>query len=169
MKRILSFNPITLLAFTGLLAAVTVIQAGDVPHVPYPQDFRSWQHVRTIEIGPENVFFARRGGFHHYYANAQAVEGYRSGVFPDGSVLVDEGVFTKPGEGPLKGWTLEGERRTVDVMVKSARLYGATGGWGFEHFERDNRTGTLDANGRAQCEGCHAKAPRDHVYTAVRP
>src|SRR5262245_57186038 len=30
--------------------------------VPYPQDFRSWQHVKSIVIEPEHPSFARRGG-----------------------------------------------------------------------------------------------------------
>jgi hypothetical protein len=155
--------------FLASLATVTVIQAGDVPQVPYPQDFRSWQHVKSIVIGPEHTSFALRGGIHHYYANDLAMAGYRSGTFPNGSVIVDEAVFTKAGEDQAQGITLEGERRGLDVMIKNDRLYGDTGGWGFDHFDRDNRTGTLDASGRAKCAGCHAKAQRDHVFSSVRP
>jgi hypothetical protein len=169
MKLILHSNPIAPFAFTAFLATVTVIQAGDVPQVPYPQDFRSWQHVKSIVIGPEHTSFALRGGIHHYYANDLAMEGYRSGTFPNGSMIVDEAVFTRAGEGQGKGITLEGERRALDVMIKSDRLYGDTGGWGFDHFDRDNRTGMLDASGRAKCAGCHAKAQRDHVFSSVRP
>jgi hypothetical protein len=169
MKLIRHSKPIALFAFAAMLATVTVIQAGDVAQVPYPQDFRSWQHVKSIVIEPEHPSFAVRGGIHHYYANELAMKGYRSGTFPNGSVIVDEGVFTKAGEAQGKGITLEGERRTLDVMIKNDRLYADTGGWGFDHFERNDRTGTPDASRRAKCAGCHATAQRDHVFSSVRP
>jgi hypothetical protein len=157
------------LSMTALLAIAVAIPASDLPNVPYPQAFRSWQHVKSIVIGAEHPSFGKRGGIHHYYANELATEGYRSGTFPDGSVIVDEGVFTQAGDGPLRGITLETERRSVDVMVKNARLYAATDGWGFEHFKGNERTATLDATGRGQCLECHAKAQRDHVYSQIRP
>jgi Cytochrome P460 len=157
------------LSLTALLATAAAIQAGDVPSVPYPQAFRSWQNVRSIIIGPEHASFATRGGIHHYYANELALEGYRTGTFPDGSVIVDEGVLTRAGEGPGKGITFEGERRALDVMVKNARLYAATDGWGFEHFNGNETTGTLAADRRGQCLECHAKAQRDHVFSPIRP
>lgn len=169
MKLILHSNPVALFAVTAFIATVTVIHARDVPQVPYPQDFRSWQHVKSIAIGPEHTSYALRGGIHHYYANDLAMEGYRSGTFPNGSVIVDEAVFTKAGEDQAKGITLEGERRALDVMIKNDRLYAGTGGWGFDHFDRDNRNGMLDASGRAKCAECHAKAQRDHVFSSVRP
>ena len=128
-----------------------------------------WQHVKSIIIGPDHSTFANRGGIYHYYANGKGMEGYRTGKFPDGSVIVDEGVFTKDGEGPAKGVVLEGKRRSVDVMVKNDQLYKETGGWGFESFARDDRTGKLQANGRAQCHSCHSKAKeRDYVFSTVR-
>jgi Cytochrome P460 len=152
-----------------LLATVAVIRASDSPDVPYPREFRSWQHVKSIVIGPEHRSFQVRGGIHHYYANEQAMKGYRTGKFPNGSVIVDEAVFTKDGEGPAKGILLEGDRRALDVMVKNDRLYKDTGGWGFDHFDGDTKTGTLNTEARGKCQECHAKAKRDHVYSSVRP
>jgi cytochrome P460 len=157
------------LSLTALLAIAAAIPAGDLPTVPYPQAFRSWQHVKSIVIGPEHPSFETRGGIHHYYANALATEGYRTGTFPDGSVIVDEGVFTRAADGPAKGITLEGDRRSVDVMVKNTRLYAATDGWGFEHFNGNEQTATPDAARRGKCLECHAKAQRDHVYSQLRP
>jgi hypothetical protein len=152
-----------------LLTVVGVIRASDSPDVPYPRDFRTWHHVKSIVVGPEHRSFPIRGGIHHYYANEQAMKGYRTGRFPNGSVIVDEAVFTKDGEGPGKGILLEGDRRALDVMVKNDRLYRDTGGWGFDHFNGDAKTGTLNTEARAKCLECHAKAKRDHVYSSVRP
>jgi hypothetical protein len=157
------------LATAALLTATAAMQAGDPPAVPYPDGFRTWRQVRSIVVGPEHSSFAARGGIHHYYANDRAMEGYRTGTFPDGSVIVDEGVRTTDGEGPAKGILFEGDRRALDVMVKNDRLYKDSGGWGFEHFDGDARAGTLAASGRTTCFTCHAKAKRDHVFSSVRP
>ena len=134
------------------------------------QGFRSWQHVISDIVGPEAQSFPARGGIHHFYANAKAVEGYRTGKFSNGSILVDEGVFTRDGKGQAKGMVLEGERRSVDVMVKNDQLYQQTGGWGYEHFDRDSKTGTLSADARAKCHACHGtQKDRDSVFTRIRP
>ena len=99
--------------------------------------------VKSLVVGPAHASFPNRGGLHHYYANDKAVAGYRTGTFPDGAIVVDEAVFTKEGEGRATGLLLEGERRFLDVMVKDAERYKSTGGWGYEHFDRDDQTGRL--------------------------
>src|SRR5262245_47559336 len=67
--------------------------------VPFPAGYRSWQHVKSLVVGPGNKSFAKRGGIHHYYANEKATEGYRTGSFSNGSIIVDEAVTAKEGEG----------------------------------------------------------------------
>lgn len=153
-----------------LVSTVTAISSEDRPSVPFPEGYRSWQHVKSIVIGPEHPIFARRGGIHHYYANPQAVRGYASGNFPDGSIIVDEGLLTRDGEGPAKGIVMEGDRRFLEVMVKGERRYSGTGGWGFERFERDEKTGHLTQSEQAQCHECHANAKEhDQVFSRIRP
>jgi hypothetical protein len=142
---------------------------GSASAVPYPDAFRSWTHVKSLIIGPDHESFSKRGGIHHYYANDKAVAGYRNGTFPDGSILVDEAVFTKDGEGRTKGLVFEGERRFLDVMLKDSRQYASTGGWGYEHFERDDKTGRLSGSDQVTCSDCHAKAQTDHVFSRIRP
>jgi hypothetical protein len=153
----------------GLLIAMATLFAQDKPAVPYPDGFRSWTHVKSLIVGPDHESFAKRGGIHHYYANDKAVAGYRTGAFPDGSIVVDEAVFIKNGEGRTKGLQFEGDRRFLDVMVKDSRRYGSTGGWGYEHFERDDPTGLLSSGEQAACSTCHSKAPTDHVFSRIRP
>ena len=67
-------------------------QSPEGPAIPYPTPYRSWAMVKTYVITAESKLFKDRGGFHHYYANDKALEGYRTGKFPEGSVIVDEGV-----------------------------------------------------------------------------
>ena len=153
----------------GLLAATVTLFAQDKPPVAYPEGFRSWTHVKSLIVGPDHESFQQRGGIHHYYANDKAVAGYRTGQFPDGSIVVDEAVFTKDGEGRAKGLVFEGERRGLDVMMKDSGRYGTTGGWGYEHFDGDAKSGRLSGDDQAKCSACHAKSPTDHVFSRIRP
>ena len=55
--------------------------------VAYPEGYRSWAHVKSALISPAHRNFAAIGGFQHIYANPQAMAGYRTRVFPEGSVI----------------------------------------------------------------------------------
>src|SRR5579862_3317463 len=88
-------KPVLLIATT--LTVVATMWSEEKPDVPFPEGFRSWQLVMSDVVGPEHQSFAARGGIHHFYANAKALDGYRTGKFSNGSILVDEGVFTKDG------------------------------------------------------------------------
>ena len=153
-----------------LLATLVSVGSEEKQSVSFPEGYRSWQHVKSILIGPEHPTFEKRGGLHHYYANDLALVGYQSGEFPDGSVIVDENLSTKDGEGLAKGILLEGDRRMVEVMVKNHSRYKDTAGWGFERFEREDKTGALTGEQQAHCYQCHAMAQdHDHVFSKVRP
>jgi cytochrome P460 len=120
--------------------------------------------VKTSLVGPSAPGFVRNGGYHHFYANDKAIEGYRTGTFPDGSVLVDDGLEAVEKEGV----SAEGARRRVAVMLKDSRRFGQSRNWAFEVFPRDSRTGTLDDAGKAACLACHQRADRDLVYSQLR-
>ena len=133
--------------------------------VPYPADYRNWAVVQTKLIGPQSKLFSVRGGFHHVYANEKAVEGYRSGVFPEGSMIVDEGVYAVEKDGILG----EGQLRSVEVIHKDQHRYAATGGWGYDRFEGDQRTSHTSLEVRIACYSCHAaNKDKDYVYTTFR-
>jgi hypothetical protein len=160
---------LTTAALIACFTAIVVTAAAETPPAPYPDGFRSWMVVKSLVVGAGHASFANRGGLHHYYANDKAVAGYRTGTFPDGAMIVDEAVRTKEGEGGAAGLLLEGERRFLDVMVKDAERYKDTGGWGYEHFEGDEKTGRLTDAERVTCATCHAKAPANHVFSRIRP
>jgi len=148
-----------------LLIGIGLLYGAEGPTVPYPAEYRKWTHVKSTAIGPQHPRFAVNGGLHHFYANDKAMEGYRSGKFPDGSVLVDDLLEVKESEGV----TSEGARRRVAVMVKNGALYRDTGGWGFEVFKGDESVPSLKAEDRAACFACHGKR-KDHdlVYSQYR-
>ena len=155
----------------GLLLAVVVVPLIAVsavarqPAVPYPAEYRSWPVVKTSLVSPQAPNYAARGGFHHFYANAQAMEGYRTGAFPDGSIIVDEGVYADD----AKGVMVERGRRSLDVMHKNSATHAATGGWGFEHFDGDSQVGSGTAEARAACATCHGqRKAQDYVFSTFR-
>jgi hypothetical protein len=156
---------------TGLIVAamlVTPLVTGALQDTPvaYPAQYREWAHVKSTLIGPQNPGFATNGGLHHFYANEKGVEGYRSGTFPDGAVLVDDLVEMKDAAS-TPGVSIEGARKRLAVMVKDAKRFAATGGWGYEIFKGDMQTASLDAAGRAACQACHQKA-KNAVYSEWR-
>jgi cytochrome c1 len=129
-----------------LALALGVAAADKNSEVPFPNGYGSWQHIKSV---------VAEGKTFHFYANPQAVEGYRAGKFPNGSILVRE--TTKAGEG---------ERSGLDVMIKDDSLFRETAGWGFETF--DSKNARLAEKDRAQCYACHSKQKdRDLVFTTL--
>jgi hypothetical protein len=142
--------------------------AEDVPLVPYPEGFREWTHLGSVITEPAEKTKDRlpHGIVHHLYANAQAMEGLRTGRYPEGAMFVADWF-------PLKvkyaGNLEEDARDRTDVMIKDAR-FSATGGWGFDQFQKDSRE-TRKINGAApnNCFECHTKvSARDYVFSKLR-
>ena len=133
--------------------------------VSYPRDFREWVHVKSAVVGPQSPAFATEAGIHHIYANKKAMEGYRSGKFPEHSVIVYHLLETKE----VSGTTIEGPTRRVDVMVKDTKRFGDTGGWGYESYRGSDRTQGVSAEVKAICSSCRAKVKQqDSVFSRFR-
>ena len=132
----------------------------------FPKEFRKWAHVKSVLVGAQSNAFATEGGIHHIYANDKALEGYNSGKFPDGSVIVYDLLETKE----VAGNTIEGSTRRVDVMVKQSERYPVTGGWEFMSFSGNDQTnGKLSAARQATCAGCHGnRKDHDSVFSEFR-
>ena len=147
-----------------LLAAPAL--AADPP-VPYPAGYRDWTHVKSMVIQPGHPLADAFGGIHHLYANAKALKGYRQGRFPDGAVIVFDLLDARSSGGAIE----EGPRKVVGVMVKDAKKWPATGGWGFEGFKGDSTTErAVGANAKTACFGCHEpQKAQDYVFSRLRP
>ena len=147
------------IAFAALVCAFFLLADSGQP-VPFPAGYRNWTVTRS--------FIAKEGpnaGFHHYYANPQALEGFRTGKFPDSSVIVDERLEVDQ-DG---GGSFEGKRISIAVMRKDSRRYSETGGWGFDGTRGDSQVLSAPADMRAACYGCHSKQKdRDFVYSTFR-
>jgi hypothetical protein len=153
-------------AASALLVVAGAACAGDSnTTVPFPPEYRKWAVVRSLVVGPENRSFATNGGFHHYYANEKALEGFGTGHFPDGSVVVDERLELRQ----EAGVTLEGPRKSVAVMDKEVMRYQSTGGWGFDVFAGEDRTEGASASVRTACFSCHSQRKgHDFVFSEFR-
>ncbi len=149
MKGPLQLGVFVLLCSLGLSASAP-------EPIAYPDNFRKWTHVKS---GPS----AARGGVHHIFANDNAMQGYRTGKFPDGAILAFDVIATED----LAALPMEGPRVLVDVMVKDSAKYEATGGWGFEEFTGDSHTArALTDTTRAACFTCHLKQKsQDYVFS----
>lgn len=157
-------KPIVMLSAALITSSVL---AADFAAVPYPKGYRQWQHVKSMVIEPGHSLYDAFGGIHHLYANAKAMEGYRTGKFPDGSVIVFDLLEAKSGEHAVT----EGKRKVVGVMHRDAQQYAATGGWGFEGFagDSDSQRAVGDKAATA-CFACHqAQKQREYVFSAYRP
>ncbi len=159
---------ISLFALGTAFFLVTCLYARETSSnvIPYPEGFRKWVHVKTALIGPQSPAFSGSGGFHHIYANAKAMEGFEGGKFSDGAVFVFELLEAKE----ANGVNAEGARQRIDVMVKDARRYSSSGGWGYERFLGDNdKSRPLTDKTRAECFRCHEQMKaHDFVFSQFR-
>lgn len=134
--------------------------------VSFPDGYREWTHVKSMIIKEGHPLFAAFGGIHHLYANEKAMQGYRTGEFPDGAVIVFDLLAVVNGGNAIT----EGNRKVLGVMEKDRVRFAATGGWGFEGFgggDPDNRV--VRGNAKQACFACHAaKADSNFVFSNWR-
>jgi cytochrome c553 len=154
-----------LIASLIVLSAVTAFAASN-NDVQYPEGYRKWQHIKSMVIQEGHPLHGPFGGIHHLYANAKAMEGYRSGTFVDGSVIAFDLLEANSADNAL----IEGKRKVLGVMQKDSAKFAATGGWGFEGFVGDSKIErAVGANAATACFGCHtAQKQNGYVFSAFR-
>jgi len=134
-------------------ASVGLLHAAD--SVLFPDGFRRWVHVGTGVVLPDvNPQLKSEEGMHHVFANEKAVAGYATGDFADGSMIVYELREAQQKSGVI----FEGDRKRLDVMIKDAKLYPATGGWHFERFWGNDQAQNAVPDSGSSCFQCHSKA-----------
>ena len=149
-----------------LLLVSTALRAGDFPSVPYPEGYRDWHHVKSMEIQEGHPLSGAFGGIHHIYANKKALQGYRAAKFPDGSVIAFDLLAAEKADNTMT----EGTRKVLGVMHKDSKKYSATGGWGFEGFAGGDKTKRVVGKDAATaCFSCHEpQKDHDYVFSKLR-
>ena len=154
------------IVFVAAAICVWASQAKSYDPIAYPTGYRQWTHIKSALIGRESPIYQRYGGLHHIYANEKALQGYRSGRFEDGSIIVFDVLEVQE----KAGVTSEGARRFIDLMVKDSKRFADTGGWGFEEFKGDSQTErVLTAQARVGCYNCHTqRKEQGFVFSTFR-
>jgi cytochrome c553 len=154
------------LAILAIAVAATPALGADPGLVPYPEGYRDWRHLKSMVIQEGHPLFGAFGGIHHLYANELALEGYRTGRFPEGSIIVFDLLSANAADAAI----VEGPRKVVGVMHKDSARWAATGGWGFEGFAGDSKTErAVGTDAATACFSCHApRKDSDYVFSQTR-
>ena len=174
MKRIASFLVAAIATAAGVVAPLapasgqTNREAAPVFVTKIPAGYRDWSVISAAhEAGDLNSLGAKLG-------NDVAIKAYREGKlpFPDGTIIAAVHWTHSPSDENNKVFGraqsfVPGQPTNVQFMIKDSKKYGATGGWGFGHFNKDGTLGN-DALMKT-CFPCHAKACRDLVFTQYAP
>ncbi len=157
------------LAFITVAASRADQEAAPTYVTEIPSGYRDW---RLISVAHEE------GDLHSFAAvlgNEVAIKAYREGQlsFPDGTMIAALHYRHVPSAENNKVFGRDqsfvaGSPTNIQFMVKDAKKYAATGGWGFGHFQ-DGQPSTDEAMMKT-CFACHQQMKaRDLVFTSYAP
>lgn len=134
--------------------------------ISLPEGYKNWQLIAPSFRTDKNHLRAILG-------NEVAVRAARDGKvnpWPDGAMLAKLAWSIKTDE----RWptaTVPAEFVQVEIMVKDAAKYAATGGWGFARWVgKDLKPYGKDAAFVQECFACHTPVKdKDFVYTHLAP
>src|SRR5262245_11679254 len=176
MRRIV-FVLVAVVALAGVAAYVSPasgqadgegapVFVSDIPH-----GSRDWRLISVAhEAGDLNDLRAILG-------NDVAIKAYREGTlpFPNGTIIArlawsyDSSEENNKTFGRPQSFVAGPPKNGVQFMVKDAKKYAATGGWGFAHFN-ENDGKPADEAMLKTCFPCHqAIKDRDLVFTRYAP
>jgi Cytochrome P460 len=166
--RLIAFPLVAVATLAGVVtfAAPAANQEGAPIFVTdIPAGYRDW---RLISVAHEE------GNFHSFSAvlgNDSAIQAYRDGKvpFPDGAIIAALHYRHVPSEENNKVFGqaqsfVPGAPTNIQFMVKDAKKYASTGGWGFAHFQ-DGKPSSDEAMMKT-CFPCHNEVKsRDLLFT----
>ena len=148
-----------------------------------PPGYRDWPLVSVARLGPPSNDLRAK------LANDAGIRAYRGGTlpFPDGTIIarlawhqvhselndsafrpasLAQGLSADAVQKLLDESFVAGPAENVQLMIKDAKKYAATGGWGFAQFTN----GKPDAVATHTCFACHGPAKaQDFVFTQYAP
>jgi hypothetical protein len=150
-----------------VLAAASTAAASAASDITPPIGYRQWFHVNSLTVDSASPLFAQLGGLHNIYVNTKGLPGLqKGGPYADGSVFVDDiHAFTV-----ASGVYSEGSRKALSVMIKDAKTYAATGGWGFQLWVGGDAAKPVVTDAATQCFACHTpQKDHDYVFSTYIP
>jgi hypothetical protein len=163
MRRYAS-TVVVLLAAAGILfSAFPAATASDLAAAPtgvtIPKGYRNWQAVAPSQRDDMDQLRVILG-------NDIAMKAYRAKTlpFPDGAILAKL-IWKRAKSAEFDNTFVPGEPVQVEFMVKNAKKYAATGGWGFGRFI-DGKP--ADEKQHGTCWPCHEANVKGHDWVFTR-
>jgi cytochrome P460 len=153
-----------------LFSALSAVPADD--DVPFPDGFRDWFVVNSMIADKDSPVFGGVDGMHIIHVNAKGLPTLKKGgafPYPDGTIFADD-----VHEFSVKdGASVEGAKKFVTVMVRDAKKYPTTGGWGFQVWAGGDPTKPQipdAAHAITACFVCHTpQKSQGYVFSTFIP
>jgi len=166
MRRYASTVVVLLAAAGVLFFAFPAATASDISVAPtgvtIPKGYRNWQVVAPSQRDDMDQLRVILG-------NDIAMKAYRSKTlpFPDGAILAKL-IWKRAKSAEFDNTFVPGEPVRVEFMVKDAKKYAGTGGWGFGRFVNGK---PADEKQHGTCWPCHQANVKEHdwVFTRYAP
>jgi hypothetical protein len=159
---------LALAAAAGILfSALPAPTAAETPTaaptgVTIPKGYRNWQVVAPSQRDDKDELRVILG-------NDIAMKAYRAKTlpFPDGAILAKL-AWKRVKSAEFDNTFVPGEPQRVEFMVKNAKKYASTGGWGFGRFVNGK---PADEKQHGTCWPCHEANVKgnDWVFTGYAP
>lgn len=167
MRRLLPPFPVLLLVAAPILAlllhAVPPASGDDAASpgfgVRVPEGYRDWAVVAPSHRPDKDEVRV-------ILANDPALKAYRAKTlpFPDGSILAKV-AWKRVKSAEFEEAFVPGEVQRIEFMVKDAKKYAATGGWGFGRFVNGK---PADEKQHGTCFPCHEGNVKGHDFVFTR-
>ena len=163
MRRYASTVVVLLVAAGVLFSAFPAATASDLSAAPtgvtIPKGYRNWQVIAPSQRDDKDEIRVILG-------NGIAMTAFRAKQlpFPDGAILAK--LAWKRVKSPeFDNTFVPGEPQRIEFMVKNAKKYAGTGGWGFGRFV-DGKP--ADEKQHATCWPCHEANVKGHDWVFTR-
>lgn len=166
-------KPVRILGFAATLILISAVSAQTTGNdVPFPTGLRDWFVVNSMIVTKDSPISDQIGGMHIIYVNVKGLPTLKKGgplPYPDGTVFADD-----VHEFSLKdGSYVEGNKKAVAVMVKNAKKYATTGGWGFQVWAGGDISKPIvsdSAHAVQACFACHTpQKGQDYTFSTYIP
>ena len=179
----------TIAASLFIVSVVLAAQSGDrstlksVNGIAFSEftGYDAWQLIATSQAGADGCGTSKVGCTKAILGNPAMIKAYRDGIpangqpVPDGAAMAKVEWLKSTDDNSPYEVTVPGAQTEVAFMMKDAKRFPDTNGWGYATFQPDPSSGAFkphaghkDASFAKSCHGCHttgATKARDFVYT----